>query len=107
MPGGPGTEQTMTGFKVTASNKGFWQILKVNATDADGALAQVRAYLAQPAQQRVEEQEYQDAQATAADYGTEPEPGDFEYRVSDRDVEELDAPISSSGVLFVDAGGNG
>lgn len=94
----------MRGFKVTASNRFFWQILKVNARDVDHALERVEEYLRQPAQQRIEEQEYQDAQATAADYGTEPEPGDFAYHADVRGVAELDAPILAEGVDFIDGG---
>jgi len=95
----------MRGFKVTASNRFFWQILKVNARDVDHALERVEEYLRHPAQQRIEEYEYQDAQASAANGDTFSRT-DFTYHADVRGVAELDAPIPGDGVDFIDGGPN-
>lgn len=99
----------MNTYTVTAGNKFFWQTLVINAADVDAAVTAFDAFLASPASQDAEHDEFADAHMISED---EPDRDDYRYRFDASDVvERYQFPrwtgTPSDQVQVIASGGNG
>lgn len=99
-----------TAYYVVATNRYFWQTIGVRAASKDAAAEAFAAYLAEPAQQKAEAYELEQAEAFGIFDADDRNRANYVYRFDEDDIEECDepdAPRVTEAVRMLDSGGNG